>query len=81
MCLAVKDQHGDIREWILHHRNIGAGKFYIFDNNSTTPMLPVMADLVNPLALCFPLSLHAVHVSHLHSTCLSHPCEVLLNVE
>lgn len=48
MCIAVKDQHADIREWILHHARIGAGKFYIFDNNSTTPMLDVMKDLVRP---------------------------------
>lgn len=47
MCLAVKDQHADIREWIMHHERLGAGKFYIFDNNSTTPMLPVIADLVD----------------------------------
>lgn len=50
MCLAVKDQHADIREWIMHHERLGAGKFYIFDNNSTTPMLPVIADLVSPEA-------------------------------
>ena len=25
-CLAVKDQHADIQEWIEHHRAIGASK-------------------------------------------------------
>lgn len=55
MCLAVKDQHEDIREWILYHNSIGAGRFYVFDNNSTIPMLPVIADMVR----CTPAHRHA----------------------
>ena len=46
MCLAVKDQHTDIREWLEHHRRLGASKVYIFDNNSTVPMLSEFLDLV-----------------------------------
>lgn len=46
MCLAVKDQHADIREWLEHHQRLGVGKFYIFDNNSSRPMLPEFFDLV-----------------------------------
>ncbi|KAK9814278.1 hypothetical protein WJX72_003319 [[Myrmecia] bisecta] len=46
MCLVVKNQAEDVREWVDHHRSIGAGKFYVFDHNSTSPMLPVLADYV-----------------------------------
>ena len=46
MCLAVKDQHADIREWLEHHLRLGVGKFYIYDNNSSRPMLPEFFDLV-----------------------------------
>ena len=46
MCLAVKDQHADIREWLEHHMRLGVGKFYIYDNNSSRPMLPEFFDLV-----------------------------------
>ena len=46
MCLAVKDQHADIREWLEHHQRLGVGKFYIYDNNSSRPMLPEFFDLV-----------------------------------
>ncbi|KAK9824237.1 hypothetical protein WJX72_008861 [[Myrmecia] bisecta] len=46
MCLAVKDQHADIREWIEYHQRIGVSKFYIFDNNSSSPMISEFAELV-----------------------------------
>lgn len=47
ICLVVRDQHADIREWLHHHTALGVGRFYIFDNNSTTPMLSELADFVN----------------------------------
>ncbi|KAK9834848.1 hypothetical protein WJX81_003498 [Elliptochloris bilobata] len=46
VCLVVRDQHADIREWLHHHMALGVGRFYIFDNNSTTPMLGHLEDLV-----------------------------------
>ena len=30
MCLAIKDQHHDIREWLQHHHSLGVGRFYIY---------------------------------------------------
>lgn len=45
-CIIVKDEHCDIREWVLHHASIGVGKFYLFDTQSTPPMAPVLDDLI-----------------------------------
>lgn len=46
VCLGVKDQNEDLREWIEYHRSIGVGKFYIFDDNSTVPAAPGLQDLI-----------------------------------
>jgi hypothetical protein len=39
MCLIVKDQPEDTVEWIEYHRRIGVTKFYVFDHNSTVPLI------------------------------------------
>lgn len=39
MCLIVKDQPLDVIEWIEYHRKMGASKFYVFDHNSTVPLI------------------------------------------
>ncbi len=46
VCLVVRNQHADIREWLEHHMALGVGRFYVFDNNSTRPMLDTVLDLV-----------------------------------
>jgi hypothetical protein len=46
VCLVVRNQHADIREWLEHHVALGVGRFYVFDNNSTRPMLDTVLDLV-----------------------------------
>ena len=46
VCLGVKDQNEDLREWIGYHRSIGIGKFYIFDDNSSAPAAEALQDLV-----------------------------------
>ena len=46
MCLGVKDQNEDLREWIEYHRSIGVGKFYVFDDNSTVPAATALPDLI-----------------------------------
>ena len=46
MCLGVKDQNEDLREWIEYHRSIGVGKFYVFDDNSTVPAADALQDLI-----------------------------------
>ena len=46
MCLVLRDQNDDLREWIEYHTNLGAGKFYIFDDNSTAPADQDILDLV-----------------------------------
>jgi hypothetical protein len=47
MCLAVKDQTEDLREWLEYHRGIGAAKFYIFDDNSMVSPLTQIKDLID----------------------------------
>jgi hypothetical protein len=46
VCTVVKDQNTDILEWALYHHMIGASKIYVFDNNSTTPMIRELHPLV-----------------------------------
>ena len=46
MCLGVKDQNEDLREWIQYHQSIGVGKFYIFDDNSSVPAAEGLQDLI-----------------------------------
>ena len=38
MCVAAKDQHADIDEWVVHHAKLGAGRIYVYDDNSDPPM-------------------------------------------
>lgn len=47
MCLIVKDQHRDVVEWIQHHRRLGAGQFYIWDHNSSVPLVLELHPFVN----------------------------------
>lgn len=39
ICSVVKNQAEDIVEWVLYHMMLGVGVIYIFDHNSTTPMV------------------------------------------
>ena len=42
LCLIVKDDV-DLEEWVQYHVNLGVRKIYVFDNNSTHPLLlPVL---------------------------------------
>lgn len=45
LCCVAKDEP-DIREWVEYHHAMGVGKFYIFDNNSSTPLLYAIQDYV-----------------------------------
>ncbi len=38
MCLVVKNER-DLPEWIEYHKRMGCAKFYIFDHNSSVPMI------------------------------------------
>ena len=44
LCVVVKDQARDLRYWVEYHRWLGVERFYVFDHNSTRPLLPVLAD-------------------------------------
>ena len=46
LCLSARDEHCDLREWVLHHAALGVGKAYVFDTGSSPPMEAVLADLV-----------------------------------
>lgn len=47
MCLVTRDQNDDIREWVEYHMGLGAGKFYVFDDNSKKPAIHNVFDLVD----------------------------------
>jgi hypothetical protein len=47
ICLAVRNQAEDVREWALHHLGLGATKIYIFEHNSSSPALAAVQDLVD----------------------------------
>ena len=51
MCLVTRDQNEDIREWINYHIGLGAGKFYVFEDNSKLPAIHKVIDLVDAGAL------------------------------
>lgn len=46
LCTSSKEDHEALREWILYHACIGVGKFYIYDDGSTEPMLEKIIDFV-----------------------------------
>ncbi len=46
ICISVKDQNRDIREWIEYHEQLGVSAFYIVDNNSKAPLLPYISDYI-----------------------------------
>ena len=76
ICLAVKDQAEDVREWALHHLNLGVSKIYILEHNSTRPALPEIQDLVhagNMHVLChLPADLHTSGATHANAESLSY---------
>jgi len=46
VCAVVKDQELDLREWVDYHYKMGVNKFYIFDDNSTKPLINFIMDYV-----------------------------------
>jgi hypothetical protein len=46
MCLIIRDAGEDLPEWIEYHHRMGASKFYIFDHNSTVPVINYIRDYV-----------------------------------
>lgn len=44
MCLVARDAHGDIGEWLAHHRRLGVTRVYVWDNASTPPMEEVLRE-------------------------------------
>jgi len=47
ICAIAKDQPEDIVEWALYHLMIGVERIYIFDHNSTVPLINVLYPMVN----------------------------------
>ena len=46
LCSIFKNEHGNIREWVLYHHWLGIDKFYIFDHGSEPPLSGEVQDLV-----------------------------------
>lgn len=45
LCLVVKDERREyLREWIEYHWRLGCSKFYIYDNNSSVPLINHVLD-------------------------------------
>jgi len=45
VCLIIKDENEYVDEWLSHYRKLGADKFFIYDNNSSTPINVVSEDV------------------------------------
>lgn len=46
ICAIVKDQSEDLLEWALYHMMLGAEIIYLFDHNSTVPMINELLPVV-----------------------------------
>ena len=46
LCLAVKDQHNDILEWLEWHRALGVDRIYVFDS-SEKPLKATVAPYID----------------------------------
>jgi hypothetical protein len=44
VCIVVRDQVQDMRYWLEYHKWLGVGKVYLFDHNSTRPVMPAVYD-------------------------------------
>ena len=38
VCLIIKNENEYLDEWLTHYRGLGVDKFFIYDNNSSTPI-------------------------------------------
>ena len=72
MCLAVRDQHNDIREWVEHHARLGVHKFYIWDMDSQPPMYDMVEDYVKAGLVEYWLMRERVSQPSAYNSCLSH---------
>ena len=46
ICLSVKDQNEDLREWVDYHLAIGVDKIYVMDDSSATPPNEALIDYI-----------------------------------
>ncbi|PSC73229.1 hypothetical protein C2E20_3340 [Micractinium conductrix] len=46
ICVVSKNDHCDLREWVLYHASVGVRKFYLFDTGSKPPLTTVLDDAV-----------------------------------
>lgn len=58
MCLFIKDQHPDVREWIAHHLAVGASTVYVYDHLSQPPLSELLADHIAGGAVQYTLWNH-----------------------
>lgn len=67
ICVAAKDQHADINEWVVHHEKLGAGRIYVYDDNSDPPMRDELESHIQSGLVKYHFIEHDVH------TRLEHP--------
>lgn len=47
ICAMIKDEHPYIREWALHHKNLGFDKIFLYDDNSSRSYELEIDDLIS----------------------------------
>eukprot|EP00891_Asterochloris_glomerata_P005717 jgi/Astpho2/5717/e_gw1.00079.119.1_t len=77
LCLAAKDQHLDLREWLDHHLALGVSKIYLFDDHSDPPMLPAVTSYVEAGLVNYHYVQHFSHPSnrtqlYVYDYCIEH---------
>ena len=46
-CAVVRNEHGNMAEWVQYHNWIGVDKFYIFDHRSSPPLATELAPFMS----------------------------------
>lgn len=47
ICAIIKDEHPYVREWALHHKNLGFDKIVLYDDGSSHPYDAEIGDLIS----------------------------------
>jgi len=52
-CLAVRDAHDDIAEWVRHHLKLGIFPLYVYDHGSVPPLSSVLRPYIDAGAVVY----------------------------
>lgn len=70
ICVAVKDQHADLTEWLTHYyHHLNVRRFYLMDDGSTPPLSDMnYSSFVSPRAITHRHYIPAMHTRHMQHT-------------